>query len=89
MAVEEEVGSRLRRYASTAMRSKQVLTTNVNGQELSMRPKGESAGMFPCELVSQVESTLIVRPITPTVKRDAHTFQTHPQSRLHQTGGTV
>ena len=71
-------------HRSEAARNRQKATNRVIGHWAIMIPKGESAGMLPLELVSQVEVTLTISARTTATARKAVSFQRKRQSRTHQ-----
>src|SRR5712692_7326078 len=82
--VREAGYHRLIAPASTASKRKQPLMESVVGQCVTNPAKGESGGMRPFELVSQVESRFTPRLSTIAVPANPDTFQSQRHSCTHQ-----
>src|SRR6266704_4467036 len=84
METVSRLSQRLRTKVRSAISKRQLPTGTVIGQCVRSCLNGESVGISPLELVSQVEATPAIRPTATTVPKKPDIFQSTLQSRTHQ-----
>src|SRR5450755_1915780 len=80
------VGHRLMSQIGNARSTRQHPMSRSQGHCANSRPHGESAGMIPLELVSQVATILSPTPSSSVVPTPAMILQVLPQKRTNQDG---